>query len=388
MTEHKRLSASGFTRFAACPGSPALCDIAPPSPGNRYSREGTTVHYCADKLIANHWAVLVGTVCPDSNEVINESHIQNALTYVHECLTYTPTAVVWHTEFTFDGSWLHPDVGGTPDFAVLMPSGELIIIDEKNGYEVADADLQLMVYAVLFIQWLSEHREYRVTPVRSVTLLVIQPNCEDPSARRVQKHYPDAAQWYGDAVTHLSGIALATDDVEAPRVPGDHCHYCPAAPLCPENRRRVSQAAAKYFDLARVEVKQLTADEVGDELQFLDELKKQVSERAKQVLSHAKHMADKQGATVPGYKLVEDLANRTYADASLAATTAKLFGVNDDALYSLRTPAQLEKILPKGVLDNFVERRVKGTKLVATGSRGAPAIAAINQWFNHQNQDN
>lgn len=338
------------------------------------------MHYVGKCLIDDPGADLVNKTCPDSGETIDQSHIQSALTYVDECLSYKKAAVWSAAELTLDGSWLHPDVGGTPDFGALMPSGELVVIDEKNGYETADADLQLLVYALLVIQYLSTAMPDQI--VRSITLIVVQPNCEDPGARRIQKHYPDAAVFFKETRTQLESIIASTEDPSAPRVPGKQCKYCQAAALCPENRQRVNMLAAQYFKVAEREVKQLTAEELGEEMQFIEELQKLVKERGKALTQHGFHMADKLGLEIPGKKLVDDLANRQFINKPAVVDTLRLFGVAQDAIYEVRSPAQLENLVPKGLLDSLTERRVKGKKLVSSTGRGAPTMASINQWFN------
>lgn len=383
-TVHRRLSASTFSRLAACSGSAALCDIAPPSMDSKYSREGTTVHYVAARLI--HEATtdaateLIGTYCPETGQRIDQSHITSASMYVHECLNYISAADLWEVEKTLDGAWLHPDVGGTPDFFALTHDGALVVIDEKNGYEVADADLQLIVYAVLAIQYLTN-----VAPtkrIKSITLIVKQPNCEDPNARHVQRHYPDAAKFYTDAVAELQRIIADVKEKPLTRVPGKQCKYCDGAALCPENRQRVNEAAAKYFKLAEGVPKMLTPAEIGEELVFLESLKKLVSQRSKAVNLVGYHLVDKQAQEVPGYKLVESLGNREWLDELEVVKVLQIFGVQDDTMRQLKGPAYLETLAPKGLLDNFITRQKKGKKLVEAGSRGAPSMSSINQWFN------
>ena len=340
---HARLAASSFSRIAVCPGAPALCDISPPSPDSRYSREGTTVHDVCKRLVINPDEVVLGTRCIETGQVIDAAHIQNAMSYVSECLDYKGSAVAWGCEQTLPGEWLHPDAGGTPDFYALMPSGELVVIDEKNGYVTAEATLQMLVYAVLVIKHLLAcGHEYPT----SVTLLVIQPNCEDLNARRVQQCYGDGRAFFDSAVARLREIAAATEVPGAMRVPNVGCKYCPGASLCPENRLRVSQSAAEFFKVADLEVKNISPADIGAELDFLDALASQVRERSKALAAHGYHLADKHALDVPGYKLVDSFGNREYIDEAASAALASLFGVAHDWLYAIRSPAQLEKLLP------------------------------------------
>lgn len=324
---------------------------------------------------------VLGTICEETGQTIDAEHVQNAMSYVHECLTYKPSAAAWGCEQTLPGDWLHPDVGGTPDFYALTGNGQLVVIDEKNGYIAADADLQMLVYAVQAIKHLMECGHPMPD---SVLLLVIQPNCEDPNARRVQQFYTDGQAFFDATVARLREIAAATDVPGAPRVPNVGCKYCPGASMCPENRLRVSHNAAEFFKRADTEVKSVAPADIGAELDFLDELASQIKERAKALSAHGYHLADKHAQDVPGYKLVESFGNREYKDAAAVAATAQLFGVAHDGIYMVRGPAKLEKLLPAGVLEGLTTRPPRGKKLVKASSRTAAANSSINDWFNKE----
>ena len=103
------------------------------------------MHDVCKRLVINPDEEVLGTRCEETGQVIDAEHVENAMSYVHECLTYKPSAVAWGCEQTLPGAWLHPDAGGTPDFYALSDKGQLVVLDEKNGYITADADLQMLV---------------------------------------------------------------------------------------------------------------------------------------------------------------------------------------------------------------------------------------------------
>jgi hypothetical protein len=69
--------------------------------------------------------------------------------------------------------------------------------------------------------------------IESFTLGVIQPRTKGPPMKlwQVDRNY------MADFARELSQAAVATDDPEAQRIPGDHCKFCKARNTCSEYRR-------------------------------------------------------------------------------------------------------------------------------------------------------
>lgn len=87
-----------------------------------------------------------------------------------------------------------------------------------------------------------------------------------------------------------------------------------------------------------------------------------------------------QGQEVPGYKLVEKRANRTWIDEAAAT---KMLAEHGDAIYApreLKSPAQMEKTLGKRVFSTYeptlVVKRSSGVTM-APAHDPRPAVAGI-----------
>jgi len=140
---------------------------------------------------------------------------------------------------------------------------------------------------------------------------------------------------------------------------GDHCRWCPAAPVCPLLKTKAQEVAKLVFAPRQ----QYNAKELAETLDWLPILESWI----KNVREFAYSEAEK-GHSVPNYKLVEKRATRKWRDE--ARTIVALHEILGDEKYepaSLKTPAAIEKLLSKdqrSILDELCIKESSGHTLV------------------------
>jgi hypothetical protein len=116
------------------------------------------------------------------------------------------------------------DLWGTSDI-VIEHSSHLTVLDFKYGRWPVDPvnSKQLQIYAI-------GAAAQSLKRIESFTLGIIQPRTEGPP----MKLWEIDRNGMTDFARQLAKAAEATDDPAAKRVPGDHCTFCKAKPICPE----------------------------------------------------------------------------------------------------------------------------------------------------------
>jgi hypothetical protein len=158
--------------------------------------------------------------------------------------------------------------------------------------------------------------------------------------------------------------------------PGDHCRFCKARAVCPALVQLARQRAKEDFNQMKMKLKPV---ELANRLSEVPALKAY----ATAVENHA-YLKAMAGEKVPGHKLVQAEANRSFIDPEEAADTlVNLLGVDEEKIYTkeLITPAALEKVIGKKKvkeLDLLIHRKASGVKLVPADDKRAeyhPATA-------------
>ena len=250
-----------------CYGSVAMCRRLPERPSGKAAWRGTTMHQFVNRCLGyslppstyEGWAVsptghwLTSNLgeepgaAPYYGEhlVIGPEEVRGATVmtdYVwSEVDRLGPDAKTWF-EYRFDLTWLRPDMGGTAD-AMVLGRRELSCIDYKNGdfvrVDVA-GNSQLMYYllgAARAAEW-----EFDVA-----RLTVVQPFHSHPDGPvRWVEVTPDELRAFA---AKLATASDRCDEPDAPRVPGDHCMFCPGKYFdeCAEHRDYAANAALYEF---------------------------------------------------------------------------------------------------------------------------------------------
>jgi hypothetical protein len=357
---HSRLAMSAAPRWFACPGSPRECAAFPhPQEDSDDAVEGTKGHRIGER------ALVVGTSVEEAAAAlaldVKPETLASVAVYVEYIRQrYAATRIecpdaILAVEKHCDNTWLHPDLWGTADAAIFVKGGHCEITDYKNGrhpVEVKD-NPQLIGYALYPL------RHYDAA---SVTVTIVQPNAEhaDGPIRSHTYTRDELTAW----AQKFRAAAMAADAPDAPLVPGEHCHFCPAAGTCPALRKHALTVAGTTAAEMSVPPAPNTLTPV--QLRQVLDAAKMVAAWVKAVQSYALNEA-RAGRVPDGYKVVEGRrGNRKWTNEDEAAATLGREGVQPFEQYII-SPANAEK-----------ELRKRGKRLPAelvTQSPGEPTLA-------------
>jgi hypothetical protein len=361
---HSKLGASSAHRWMNCPGSVKLSqDI--PQVTSKYAEEGTLAHeIAAHTLTMGSWPVAMP---PEMKEPI-ELYINQ----IYDDAKLEPDAPGIPTkmmvEHKFDLSSIHPGMFGTADCVTYdQMSGLLRVYDFKYGQGIA-VDVveneQLMYYGLGALLSLN-------LPCKEVELVIIQPRCPHPDG--IVRRWRFNSIELLDFAETLRLSAEATSKPDAPLQPGVHCKFCPAAAVCPAVHSKAIEAAQNEFSPSM----SYDPEKLAKTLEMLD----MVEDWAKNVREFAYREA-LHGRVPPGYKLVQKRASRQWKienEEELELALHEKLKVPKRLYwdYKFKSPAQVEKLLPKNskkLLEEFVVSRSTGTKLVPLHESGEPVL--------------
>lgn len=382
---HSKLGASSMHRWSECPGSVRL-SAGLQSTSSFYAAEGSAAHELAAKCLenGNDADVYGGEWQHDGHqgEITDDMHeaVQVYLDVVRgdaiEDDGSTPIRLVEHK---FHLKELHPQLFGTADCVQVWPGRKLMrVYDYKHGAGVAvdvDNNVQLNYYA------LGALLSYR-KPISEVERVIVQPRC--PHEGGQVRRYRFKAVELLDFEADLMDAVRRTEDPNAPLKLGDHCHWCPAAALCPEAKSRAQEAAKMEFSNTAPYDPQALADTLAI-LPAIEGWAKTVREFA---YGEAQH-----GRTPPGYKLVDKRPIRKWAvDEETIERDLRAIGLHVADIYEpreVKSPAQIEKVIGKAkknadklaVVEAICTRVSSGTKLVPESEPGEPVKRSAQEDF-------
>lgn len=388
---HSILGASSSHRWLACPGSIRMSEGIPKTT-SIYAQEGTAAHTLAEMCLRNGKTAAhrIGTIIINndgSTHTVTEAMAEAVDQYVELVKAEYAAAgkgavLLYEQKFKLD--WLYPGLFGTNDAMVGEPFGTLKVYDYKHGAGVAvDAEdnTQAMYYGLGAIKDKATAAGYE-----DVELVIVQPRAHHAlgPVRRHKLSVDELLKWGQEVL--LPG-AKATEDPNAPLAAGEHCRFCPALAICPEQKKNAVAVAQTVFapvPTAPPPPEALTYTELKKILDASDMVEAWLSA----CRSHVRNLLETGMAKAEdlGYKLIKGRATRKWTDEKAAEEwlTAML---EDDAYVprKLVSPAQAEKVLKgaeaKKAIKGMVEEH-RGTQLAPlSDSREAvqPAIAAFTE---------
>ena len=352
MSKHSRLSASKSKQWLECPGSVQLSENAPMDETSAFALEGTAAHWVAELslLDGKHPSSFIGKTYKDENGKVkvDDDMAYNVNVYIEEInsirLKY-PDAIC-SVEKPFDLGWLDKDIRGTNDCMIYIPSMKwLIVLDLKYGQGIVvepEWNTQAMIYALgaCYNLEVAKHQ------IETVTLGIVQPRAEhlDGPVRYWNLTRDELFHW---AYTTLKPGADKTREVTPPLKTGDHCRFCKAAGICPEQVRSITNVTGvDPVTLALPDINSMT----NDRLVKIMEMSNVISNWANKVAAAVKFKMEN-GEHVPGYKLVAGRATRKWINEQ--AAVQKLTPILGDAVYKteILSVPQMEKAIKVRNLD-------------------------------------
>ena len=227
--------------------------------------------------------------------------------------------------------------GGTADvIGISKEKRKLIIADLKTGRGYVDAESeQLKLYALAAME-----SEGLYQDIDTIELWIIQPHHGE-----VRKHTmttQELVDWEHYILTPAIENVL---NPAFPPVPSDSaCQYCVAKTICPAQANMVEVV----HSAPAVEV--LTEEQISVLLTKFD----MVEDYIKAVRDHALKRMEK-GAVIAGWQLAPKRALRSWTseDEAMKHLMFLGMGIKEITKTELITPAQAEKLLPKGLKESI-----------------------------------
>jgi len=366
MTTHAKLSPSKRTRWAVCPGSVREEAKYPEIGSGDAAIDGTHSHTLLEFCIHN------GLIDPitQSGEVFADheggfkvdadraNRVKVAVDYIKQRVAEFNGMAEVISEKRVDPQWFthRDDLGGTVDCQIVA-GGVLEIIDYKDGMVVVEAEgnLQLEQYAIGKLAecklGLNVPEQY---PWHEVRMTVIQPKVALKGMNPIVT-WIVPVKYLLDRLSVLSAEARATDDPNAPLLPGERqCKFCRAKGSCVALANNVMKDIGIMFQPVvnqPIDIAQQSADK--DPSQMDDQQIRQIMEAAplmRQLLEAVEKEALRRlesGITITGLKLVHGRGSRAWSlpEDEMAGKLIKM-GIPKGTVYetNLVSPAKAEKL--------------------------------------------
>lgn len=366
---HARFSPSGAHRWANCPGS-IRAERGLPDTAGTFARHGTAAHELAEWCGKNELppANFAGDPIAVQGETFEVDH---EMTEAVELYLETVNAdaapgdtLTWEKRYNLP--FLPGESFGTADATRYDPETQTLrVYDLKYGQGVAVEaveNLQGLCYAGGAVYALGAH-----CPVRRVEVVIVQPRAFHPEGpvRRWMIDVVDLSERLAD----LRQAAERTMDPQAPRKPGSWCRFCKAQATCATLSSYALAEAQMVFNDTPVDPDTLTPEQVGNLLLKAAVIRSWIGA----VETHVYSLLNA-GTQVPGWKLVDKRPRRSWADESAARDALLAMGLPAEKVEetSLRSPAQVEKLMPRaqrGNLAPFVVKQSSGTTVAPAGDK-------------------
>jgi hypothetical protein len=335
-TKQLNIRPSGIARTSACPASVRLSAQVPYVESGEAAKIGTAIHalaeHCYQRDLDPMWfvgKVYEGILMTQENCDFAQQHLK-AIWDIEEELGEGTVQVEKFLPYQESSAY---KIGGTADvIGISKEKRKLIIADLKTGRGYVDAESdQLKLYSLAAMESGGLYQD-----IDTVELWIIQPHHGE-----VRKHTmttQELVDWEHYILTPAIENVL---NPAFPPVPSDSaCQYCNAKTICPAQANMVEVV----YSAPPVEV--LTEEQISVLLTKFD----MVEDYIKAVKEVAiKRM--EQGAVIEGWQLAPKRAVRSWTSDEKAMEHLVFLGlrIHEITKTELLTPAQVEKLLPKGL---------------------------------------
>ncbi|TYS69713.1 DUF2800 domain-containing protein [Sutcliffiella horikoshii] len=362
---HASLSASGASRWLACPPSVRLSEQYEETT-SVFAKEGTFMHELSELYLSYYLKQMTKTQFNKrlkqmkQNEFYNAEIEQAVQTYVdfatekmNEAKATSKDPLILIEEKVDFSPWV-PAAFGTGDI-ILIYGDRLEVIDLKGGKGVkvsAVENPQMRLYA------LGALNNFGVLyDTQKILMTVVQPRLDNISTDEMK--VDELLEWAETIVKPKAELAFKG---EGDFMAGEHCRFCKVKATCRARAEENLKLACMDFQKPPL----LTDDEVVEVLTSIDQL----MSWAKDVQEYALNMAMDENKQWPGMKLVEGRGSRKYSDENAVVDALTAAGYDGDVIYkkSLNTITTLEKELGKKkfqeLLGSFITKAQGKVKLV------------------------
>ena len=346
-TAHSRVvGGSTAARVLACPGS---IDLAAPMPNTESpaAAEGTALHEAIFWILDGE-----GRTAADARGRTFYGHM---VTEEHErlldaCLDAFQD-IVGDKGFELEKSYEFPGIPGAFGTADVCwfddDEGLLGILDWKFGRGVpvsADANMQGNFY-------LAGARAEEGAAEGDLQFVIVQPRFEYVGHAAVTHEALDAFE------ADLHHAVNKGRHAENNLAMGDHCRWCPAMAICPEQQGKMEQLQhlSKY----------------ANDVAFILDVATEIEQLVKKAKETAVDMLGR-GVAVEGWKLVNKVGTRAWIDEEKISAALGRKGLKTAERYTrkLISPAQAEKLLGKDrVPAGWWEKPDRGTALAPASDK-------------------
>lgn len=341
---HASLSASGASRWLACPPSVRLSEQYEETTSD-FAKEGTFMHELSELYLSHELKNITKAQLNKKlkqmkqNDFYNSEIEQAVKTYVdvvtekmNEARASSKDPLILIEE-RVDFSPYVPDGFGTGD-VILIYGDRLEVIDLKGGKGVkvsAVENPQMRLYALGAINNFGV-----LYDTQKILMTVVQPRLDNISTDEMQ--LDELLDWAEEVVKPKAELAFKG---EGDFMAGEHCRFCKVKATCRARAEENLKLACMDFQSPPL----LTDDEVVEVLTSIDQL----MSWAKDVQEYAFAMAMNENKQWPGMKLVEGRGSRKYSDENAVVEALTAAGYDSDVIYkkSLNTITTLEKELGK-----------------------------------------
>lgn len=335
------ISGSTVARVLACPGSYWLSKKVPDVERD-YATEGTIAHKVAE-LYALGKRKEAAAVPGCTAEMLRA-----AADWVDLLSAYDLIDLDIERPLKADAGFFM--VTGKPDACGVLADGRVFVADFKYGQGVrveAQGNKQLLTYAALY-QW----RSGAADPVGAV-ITIHQPNIGGVSIWDASPE--DVNALIGD-VTEVGNMLATSKEASVPRAVGEHCRFCPASGMCPEQLAALKDVIA---------VEPLTPEQLAEAYALIPAARIAINRLEERMLESVK------AGEQPGFKMVAGRGSRNWVDAEAAIAELESLGLPRDELVteSVASVAQAEKVAKA--------MGVKIPEALVVKSSGKPTVAPV-----------
>jgi len=321
MSAHAPFAPSSATRWLTCTGSFGLGLQLPEAPSSEYADEGTRLHDLAAAYLRPPYVA--------ANPVMSKEDHQFLKPYRDSAMNIVSRANnVCYIEQRLEYSAL---LFGTPDL-LAVDQDWLEVVDLKTGAGIMvepEENDQLLCYAWMALKKLYAQQPGKkaVPKFKGVRLTIVQPPDEENPVKSWETTSDHVMAWGVKAEAAIQTAIEGSFNL----VPGEHCRFCKAKPVCPKLMGHVTEALP-------VIVRELRPDKLAGWLDKADLMQQWLD-----ALRETAHDLACAGHPIPGYELKPKRATRSWVDEEKAAAIARAKRMKIFQPRKLMSPAMAEK---------------------------------------------